>query len=330
MLGGSLLLCAPFVACSGSDFKQDDAAPTAGAGGAGATSNNAGQTSAGSQNAGSGTAGVGSGGSSASGGNAGSSTTGGRSGASAGAEPSSAGGDAAGGAGDLPGISTDGLVLWFKADAGVMIDGGGISQWTDQSGNGHDATQPDASSRPKLSSSASSALPVIELDGVDDHFELPDFIPPLGDGLSFFAVAARSHDSTCSGLLELSNGSEIDDVSFDSLGNSFQFEVVSSTAYAAADAFPQGELRLIEALQTADPIQPMADLRANGAQVGSGKVQAPLSVLRADNQIGDSLYADCSPFPGAIGEIILYGRHLDTAERVAVETYLKQKWQCCN
>lgn len=322
------LVVAAFVACSGSAFKEGSAASGAGSGGTNSTSagTTSSQTDGGTKSSGgSGSAGTAS--------LAGSSALGGRGGsATAGGAPVAAGGEAAGGAPEEPApISTNGLVFWFKADAGVTVENGVITAWADQSSNGYDATQSDAAERPKLTNSGDLPLPVLELDGVDDHLHLPAFKPELSDGLSFFAVAGRSHESACSAILELSNGSEKDDISFDSLGNSFQFEVVNSTVYANADEFPQGQLRLIEAFQSFSPLAAVGELRANGLSVGdNGNMETPQALLRTDNNIGDSLYADCTPFPGAIGEIILYGRKLETEERVAVENYLKQKWQCCN
>jgi hypothetical protein len=226
-------------------------------------------------------------------------------------------------------ISTDALVLWFRADAGVKATNGFVTGWADQSGNHHDAMQTVQSLYPRLVKSDSAPLPVVQLDGTDDFLELPAFRPPLSNGLSFFVVAARSKESHCSALLELSNGSEVQDISFDSTDETFQFEVVESTVVATAGVFPQGKLELLETLQTSDPMQPVAELRANGAAVGGGPVEAPQDLTRMNNFIGKSLYAACPTFPGVIAEIILYGRRLDVDERLVVEGYLKKKWQCC-
>ncbi len=312
------------MACSGPAFQQGSSPSASGSAGTGANASGGSYQSTGGKKSGGGSDAAGTKSVGGSGGRGGAAT--------GGTSNSSAAGDAAGGAPETPpGISTTGLVLWFKADAGVKIEDGAITGWEDQSGNARDATQPEMNSRPKLTSAAGIPFSVLELDGVDDHLELPSFEPELSEGLSFFAVAGRSHESACSAILELANGPEIDDISFDSLGNSFQFEVVNSTVYAKPDEFPQGQLRLIEVLQSGDPVQPTTELRANGLNVGGGGNQeAPMQLLREQNKIGDSGYSDCTTFPGAIAEIILYGRKLETDERVAVETYLKQKWQCCN
>jgi len=329
----SCLLCLPFVACSGGAF-SGQMSDTGGAGAGTGGRPTGGSASAGSMSAGK----------SGAGGHSGSTTpaaagapadiseggAGGAAAAEAGAPGMTEGEAGAGGGGEPPlPISTNGLVLWFRADAGVKATNGSITGWADQSGNHHDAMQSVESLYPRLVKSASAPLPVVQLDGTDDFLELPVFTPPLSNGLSFFAVAARSQESHCSALLELSNGREMDDISFDSTDDTFQFEVVESTVSATAGVFPQGKLELLEALQTSDPMQPVAELRANGAAVGGGPVQAPQDLRRMSNFIGKSLYESCPTFPGAIAEIILYGRRLDVDERLVVEGYLKKKWQCC-
>src|SRR5205085_2032632 len=46
---------------------------------------------------------------------------------------------------------SDGLAVWLKADAGVTTGAGSaVTKWADQSGNGNDATQPDATLAPVL------------------------------------------------------------------------------------------------------------------------------------------------------------------------------------
>jgi hypothetical protein len=76
-------------------------------------------------------------------------------------------------------------------------------------------------------------------------------------------------------------------------------------------------------------VQPLAELRVNGSVSGSAVIQPPIKVLRGSNFIGQSLYADCQHYSGAIAEIILYSRKLAAAERVSVEQYLMNKWSCC-
>ena len=51
--------------------------------------------------------------------------------------------------------------------------------------------------------------------------------------------------------------------------------------------------------------------------------------LRTPNFIGRSLYANCMPFPGQLGELIFYRRAVGVSERSAIEAYLRDHWGCC-
>jgi hypothetical protein len=71
-----------------------------------------------------------------------------------------------------PPISTAGLRLWLKADAGVTLDGSTVREWMDQSGNGNDAIQLDAERQPRLLENVLNGKPVLRFDGADDRLGL--------------------------------------------------------------------------------------------------------------------------------------------------------------
>jgi hypothetical protein len=66
----------------------------------------------------------------------------------------------------IQGVAHD-LVLWLKADEGVLVDGSGISSWLDSSPAGHDATQGSAAERPTLIPAVINGRPVARFDGND-------------------------------------------------------------------------------------------------------------------------------------------------------------------
>jgi hypothetical protein len=65
-------------------------------------------------------------------------------------------------------IPTAGLHLWLRADAGIDTLNGTVSRWHDQSGNGNDAIQANASRQPLLVASALNGKPVVRFDGLND------------------------------------------------------------------------------------------------------------------------------------------------------------------
>ncbi len=101
---------------------------------------------------------------------------------------------AGGGGGAIP---TAGLAVWFKADAGITLNGSTVSQWADQSGNGNHATQPTASAQPTLASGAINGLPAVSFNGTQDmQFPLP--VDGLS-GMTIFLVNANGASFTGGG-----------------------------------------------------------------------------------------------------------------------------------
>jgi hypothetical protein len=66
-------------------------------------------------------------------------------------------------------VPLGGLLVWFKADDGVTVDGSNnVSQWLDRSGSGNHAAQSTTGLKPVLDDDALNDLPVIQFDGSDD------------------------------------------------------------------------------------------------------------------------------------------------------------------
>lgn len=64
--------------------------------------------------------------------------------------------------------TTDGLVLWLKAEDLSLNDDDPVASWADASGNGHDAGQATASLRPVFKENILNGHPVVRFDGADD------------------------------------------------------------------------------------------------------------------------------------------------------------------
>jgi PKD repeat protein len=61
----------------------------------------------------------------------------------------------------------DSLVMWVRADSGVVLSGSNVTQWNDLSGHVNHATQANPSQQPVFIDSAINDLPVIRFDGTD-------------------------------------------------------------------------------------------------------------------------------------------------------------------
>jgi hypothetical protein len=230
---------------------------------------------------------------------------------------------AAGGADPSAAVPKSGMLYWYAGDRGLTQVSGAISRWADQSGNGADAAQVVTASRPKKSTF--HGLPAVEFDGVDDYLVTPQVDGDFSAGVTFFALALPSADSACTGIVELSNGTEIDDVSFTDQSQALTYEVYNENMTSPLGGLAPNEVRLIEVVQDG----PSASIWLDGVASGTMDLTPAAVVSRTQNFVGRSLYADCQTFSGQMLEVMLYARALSKSERETVESYLQTKWGCC-
>lgn len=245
-----------------------------------------------------------------------------------------AGGDAAtaqglggaGGSSDLPAlIPQNGLVLWLMADRGVAPPGGSqVALWADQSLKEADAWQSLDTLQPTVAASTADGPPMIAFDGVSHQLALPEGFGDFRAGLSVFIIASQSADVDCPSLLHLSNGPELEDIEIGRDRGTIHYEVGNHDAWGPENAFVLNQ-RVLLGVVHAPRAAP--ELRLNGVFMASGDFnELPPVAARESNFIGRSLYSECQLFPGEIGEIIVYARAVDGAERDAIQGYLQAKW----
>jgi len=224
------------------------------------------------------------------------------------------------------GPAQEGLVYWFSADSGVTETSGRISRWSDRSGNHADAVQITAESRPKLGHLGGGNRTAVEFDGEDDFLGLPPLTTSFEQGVSMFAVARYTGGEPCMAMLELSNGPEIEDVSFDWNQSSLHYEVAADYVDGQSGAFAQGESRLVSVIQAPSG---EVSLWMNGTANGVASFALPVDKTRNQNFLGRTLYVNCPTWQGEIGELVVYARALETTEREELESYLMRTWDCC-
>lgn len=221
-------------------------------------------------------------------------------------------------------IPQDGLELWLMADHGVaVLDGGYVAQWADFSINERDAYQSSAALQPTLLPAADGSPAIVEFDGTDDQLAFLDGFSDFSAGLTAFVIAKATTDTNCQALLHFSNGEESDDIQIGRHMGSIHYEVGTPSLIGPENAFTLGQRMLVGVGHTPDK---KAELRLNGLVMSSGTLELPAVTERTTNFVGRSMYGDCQPFQGQIGEIILYSRVLDAGERSSVQSYLQGKW----
>jgi probable HAF family extracellular repeat protein len=89
--------------------------------------------------------------------------------------------------------ATNNLKLWLKADTiAGLNDGDSIATWSDQSGNGNNATQATSGNRPAYRTSVINSKPAVRFDGTNDYFDLPNLLNGATQAEVFVIVKATA------------------------------------------------------------------------------------------------------------------------------------------
>ena len=260
------------------------------------------------------------------------STTGGTSGGAMGGTSGSTTGGVGGGGGGGNGPTLpvmQGLRVWL--DAASLTGGGPLATWPNRVENGEsDATQPALDQRPVFA--MVDARPGVTFDGTQ-WMTFGEGFESFSDGLTLFLVASFGAPGICKEIFQVSNGLEIDDISFQTHvvvndPGALLFEVQDTTIFTGP-GLVGGPNPVLAAVVVAPPESGTIFLDTITAAMKTDPLLVPATVARVQNFLGSGLYLNCDPFEGVIHELLLYNRGL-TSENVAlVNAYLKQKWECC-
>jgi hypothetical protein len=227
---------------------------------------------------------------------------------------------AAGGPPLDPPIPVKGLALWLRADLGVLPKEGPVALWEDQSGNQMNATQSAMNVRPKfVAADGMGSKPTISFSA-GQFLTMPPGFADFSLGLTGFMVVKPS-DSKCASMIELSNGSEKDDIALSFSDGAWGYEVFTDFNSGGMVSTSAPSLYAVVQRPTG-----AVDLRVNSNLVFQKSYMAPGMVARQENFVGNTLYANCTAYQGQISEIILYQRFVTENELVKIETYLQQHW----
>ncbi|WP_182867604.1 DUF4347 domain-containing protein [Rhodopirellula sp. JC639] len=225
-----------------------------------------------------------------------------------------------------PGGVANGLKLWLKADAGVTIGLGGVSQWENQVTNAtlSDLQQVLSTQRPDLIASGLNFNPIISFDGIDDH---------LSD-LSVWGADLFGADSASLFLAGSTNGSNgvmlqwIDTLSNRvNLEDDLRFDFGDLTNDQLTAPAPSTGYHIINAQATPGaPAGLSIDIDGQQTASGSASVGSPLD----NNQFGQFFLGE---YPGGgfnddldLGEVVIYSTDLSTIDRLKVDSYLAIKY----
>jgi fibronectin-binding autotransporter adhesin len=220
-------------------------------------------------------------------------------------------------AGSLP---VSGAALWLRADAiAGLVDGQAVTNWTDQSGNGRNATQAAATNQPMFKANVQNGLPVVRFDGADDRLGY-DGTFLANTNYTIFIVEARG-DTNPNYVLQ-----GTDNTSNRNLHVGYRSDAVFTHAQYANDydmpvaGFLLPEFTLFTVDLDASGGQGKHTWR-NGNLLGSKAENTRLS-----NYAGATIGGAAGGYKGDVAEIVMFARALSAAERQRVEFYLMSKW----
>ena len=241
------------------------------------------------------------------------------------------------------------LQLWLDATRIAQADSTSVTTWSDQSGNGYDATQGGSAARPTFIASGLNGLPVVRFDGTDDRLSIPSSTATFkflhSDVSTVFIVAKAgivADPNNRYGILGTNANSTLqhglmivyDDRSANSFNNAINSGITNGGGwrslnlennYFAANTFQILTVR-------SDPANSIVSDRSiynlnGGVDEKNNTQNGNLSTSDASYNFEIGSTGNFTlPFLGDIAEIIVYNRALNTSELAQVHRYLARKW----
>ena len=242
------------------------------------------------------------------------------------------------------------LQLWLDATRIAQANNTAVATWSDQSGNGYDATQGGSAARPTFIASGLNGLPVVRFDGTDDNLSVPSSTATfkfLHSDVSTVFIVAKAGVVADPGVTYgfLHNGTGTTSIGFyirfidaspnnDRIGHNIFFGTSGQTVLSNNtdnNAFTANQFNFLSVLSK--PSDAVAAERSaisiNGgvARKANSSTNTP-STSNATNDliIGGSISSTTPFLNGDIAEIIVYNRALNTSELAQVHRYLARKW----
>ncbi len=228
-----------------------------------------------------------------------------------------------------PGDQSTNLQVWLRADAGIGQSSNSVSSWSDQSGNGNDASEATSSEQPTYVSGHLNGNPTILFDGTDDRLDGTGF---YSDDIFMVVDPVESYNSTSGDDAVLGlNGTDFYGIFFGSHTANLTNEVLTWSNNAST-------YRSGVTSTTTTYSQPMIinfrntvgiddqELYIDGANVTTttsgtfGNLDNVAYTLGVRGSGGDDF------FHGNVSEVINYSGRLADADRRDVTSYLALKY----
>ena len=219
------------------------------------------------------------------------------------------------------------MLLWVKADAGVVSDAQGVATWQDQSGNANDAVRSVGTMQHTTSNFGSGVHDVIRFN--KDGFFALNTEPLRVPDVTIYAVAEQTGEerraifSTYSNAINFGYGYHLDMEG----PNIRAFSSAGSGSTLSDWLVPDAHVGMESITAQISTTNGVKTVYSNGVSLGTTSVpgmsffDAPTAAIGALGQ----LPIDFFYFRGDIAEILVY-KSVDSEQRAAVESYLSNKY----
>lgn len=241
------------------------------------------------------------------------------------------------------------LQLWLDATQINQADNTSVASWADQSGNAYNAEQSTTAARPTYRTNQLNGLPAVVFDGTDDRLTIPSSTATfkfLHSDVSTVFIVARAGSvadpNNRYGIIGTNANSTLahgyminyDDRASQSYNNVIFGGITNGSGwrslniennYFTPNIFNILTIRSDPANST--PLERSIYNLNGGTDRKNNTQNGSLSTSNATHnfEIG-STGNFILPFLGAISEIIVYNRALNTSELAQVHRYLARKW----
>jgi hypothetical protein len=239
----------------------------------------------------------------------------------------------------LPSVTSGTLQLWLKADAGVVVNGGGqVSQWQDQSRNANHASQSNTNNQPLLVYPPGlGGKAALRFNGIQDGVN-GDYLYGMGDvgvpnAMTAFAVQNVFTDTNAANVVWLVGvpgavygASRCDGILDKQLDfSTWAYDstapwVVPTNTYRLCTDRVNTNLNTVEIFDTA------AGSATNFSLAMPGNVTTPAPGYYVGGINPSLLNVSPDNLAGDIAEVIIFKGYLSEADRLAVQNYLEQKY----
>jgi len=211
-------------------------------------------------------------------------------------------------------VVTKGLVLWLKADKGVIADNKGLdSVWMDQSGHNIDAFQAASGFRPSIVKNDINGLPTLRF-GSGTFLDAPSKFP-VNSSYTIITVISPRNLNISSNIFS---------------GTSSRFLWTNGTAYPVSGTLGDSSvtssiaapINFCTVTAVANDSLKRAEVFVNGKIGGSSSY----SVSNTDSGINIGAFAEYNTFEGDIAEILVFNRTLSNSEMNNINAYLNNKY----